>query len=100
MEDMEDVLKNEGRSKGGRPSLYSDALAEKIVELIEEGYSERQIEAMDGMPSRRTMLRWKVEHPEFCRLSARARVRCLPLAFLGERDAVQSAWVELTAPNY
>lgn len=100
MEDMEDVLKNEGRSKGGRTSLYSDALAEKIVELIEEGYSERQIEAMDGMPSRRTMLRWKVEHPEFCRLSARARVRCLPLPFLGERDAVQSAWVELTAPNY
>lgn len=70
---MEDVLKNEGRSKGGRPSIYSDALAEKIVELIEEGYSERQIEAMDGMPSRRTMLRWKIEHPEFCRLSARAR---------------------------
>ena len=59
-------------SKNGRPSLYSDVLAEKIVELIEEGYSERQIEAMDGMPSRRTMLRWKVEHPEFCRLSARA----------------------------
>lgn len=61
------------RSKSGRPSLYSDALAEKIVELIEAGYSERQIEAMEGMPSRRTMLRWKDEHPEFCRLSARAR---------------------------
>ena len=61
------------RSKSGRPSLYSDALAEKIVELIEAGYSERQIEAMEGMPSRRTMLRWKDEYPEFCRLSARAR---------------------------
>lgn len=61
------------RSKSGRPSLYSDALAEKIVELIAEGFSERQIEAMEGMPSRRTMLRWKDEHPEFCRLSARAR---------------------------
>ena len=87
-------------SNTGRPSLYSDELAEKIVELIADGYSERQIEAMEGMPSRRTMLRWKEERPEFCRLSARARVRCLPLAFLGERDAVQSAWVELTAPNY
>lgn len=61
------------KGKVGRPSLYSDALAEKIVELIEAGYSERQIEAMEGMPSRRTMLRWKDEHPEFCRLSARAR---------------------------
>lgn len=70
---MEDVLKNEGRSKGGRPSLYSDALAEKIVELIADGYSERQIEALEGMPSRRTILRWKDEHPDFCRLSARAR---------------------------
>ena len=35
---MEDVLKNEGRSKGGRPSLYSDALAEKIVELTAPNY--------------------------------------------------------------
>lgn len=60
-------------SNTGRPSLYSDALAEKIVELIADGYSERQIEAMEGMPSRRTMLRWKAERPEFCRLSARAR---------------------------
>ncbi len=63
---MEDVLKNEGRSKGGRTSLYSDALAEKIVGLIAEGYSERQIETMDGMPTRRTMHRWRIERMEFC----------------------------------
>lgn len=60
-------------SNTGRPSLYSDELAEKIVGLIAEGYSERQIEKMDGMPTRRTMLRWKDERPEFCRRSARAR---------------------------
>lgn len=61
------------KGKIGRPSGYSDALAERIVELIAEGHSERKIEAMEGMPSRRTMLRWKAERPEFCRLSARAR---------------------------
>ena len=60
-------------AKGGRPSLYSDAVAEKIVELIAEGFSGRQNEAMDGMPSHLTMLRRMDEHPEFCKRSARAR---------------------------
>ena len=73
MEDMENVLKNEGRSKGGRPSLYSDALAEKIVELIAEGFSERQIASMEGMPCTMTMRRWKDAHPDFLARSAQAR---------------------------
>lgn len=60
------------RKKMGAPSTYTDALAEKICGLIEEGYSERQISKMPGMPSARTMTRWK-EDPDFCRQSARAR---------------------------
>lgn len=59
--------------KVGRPTLYTEALAEKIVGLIEEGYSERQIGQMPGMPTARTILRWKDENAEFCRRSARAR---------------------------
>lgn len=57
----------------GRPSAYTDALAEKICGLIEEGYSERQIAKMPGMPAAMTMRRWKDEHPDFCARSARAR---------------------------
>lgn len=61
------------KSRGGRPSLYSDDLAEKICGLIEEGYSERQIGQMDGMPDVSTISRWKDENAEFCKRSARAR---------------------------
>lgn len=61
------------KKKLGRPSKFSDALAEKICNLIEEGHSERQIAAMDGMPSTRTIWQWKEDYPEFLRRSARAR---------------------------
>lgn len=59
--------------KTGRPSKYSEELAQKICDLIEQGYSERQISKMEGMPSTMTMRRWKEENPDFCVRSARAR---------------------------
>lgn len=61
------------RKAGGRPSKYSEALAEKLCELIREGLSERAISKMPGMPSTTTMRSWKDAHPEFLSLSARAR---------------------------
>lgn len=61
------------KKKTGRPSLYTEALADKIVGLIEEGYSERQIGKMPGMPSVVTIWKWKEENPEFLKRSARAR---------------------------
>ena len=57
----------------GRPSLYTPELAERICSLIEEGYSERKISKMDGMPDIVTIWRWKEKYPEFCKQSARAR---------------------------
>lgn len=60
-------------TKVGRPSRYSDALAQKICELIEQGYSERKIAEMEGMPHVSTINRWKSDNPEFCEQSARAR---------------------------
>lgn len=60
-------------AKKGRPSTYSDELVEKIISLIEDGYSERKIARMPGMPSAMTMRRWKDEYPDFCARSARAR---------------------------
>lgn len=59
--------------KTGRPSKYSEELAQKICDLIEQGYSERQIEKMDGMPTRITIRKWKDDHPSFLSQSARAR---------------------------
>lgn len=59
--------------KMGAPSRYTPELADKIIALIEEGYSERQIAKMPGMPSTVTMRKWKDDHPDFLTQSARAR---------------------------
>lgn len=75
--------------KVGRPTLYTEALAEKIVGLIEEGYSERQIGQMPGMPTARTILRWKDENAEFCRRSARAREASAELFDDKRREAAE-----------
>ncbi|WP_418955068.1 hypothetical protein [Sutterella wadsworthensis] len=61
------------KKKTGRPTLYSEALAAKICDLIEQGYSERQIGEMDGMPTRRTIQSWKDKNVDFLLRSARAR---------------------------
>ncbi|MGL1921975.1 MAG: terminase small subunit protein [Hyphomicrobiales bacterium] len=42
----------------GRPSKYSKKLGDKICSFIIEGYSLRQIENEDGMPSKTTICRW------------------------------------------
>ena len=65
--------KTSAPKKVGRPTMYSAELAERICQRIENGESERRIAMDDDMPSQTTMWRWKEEHPEFCKQSARAR---------------------------
>lgn len=77
------------KKKVGRPSLYTEALADKIIGLIEEGHSERQIGQMPGMPTARTILRWKDENAEFCRRSARAREASAELFDDKRREAAE-----------
>lgn len=61
------------KNKVGRPSSYTQELADEIIELIRNGYSEREICRKRGMPSLKTLWNWKDQHPEFLRQSARAR---------------------------
>lgn len=61
------------RKKKGRPSMFSDELADKIISMIEDGLSERQIGKMDGMPSAFTIREWKDKNPGFLARSVRAR---------------------------
>lgn len=79
------------RKKMGAPSTYTDALAEKICGLIEEGYSERKISKMPGMPSTVTMRKWKDDHPDFLARSARAREAAAD-RFNDEREE-KAAWL-------
>lgn len=45
-------------ASNGRPSLYSQELADKICSLIAEGYSLRKICDMEGMPTKETVRVW------------------------------------------
>lgn len=85
------------KKKTGRPSLYTEALADKIISLIEEGYSERQIGKMPGMPSVVTLWKWKEENPEFLKRSARAREISAELYDDKRREAAE--WLLQMAEN-
>lgn len=53
------------KKKIGRPTKYSNELADKIFEKISVGRSVHKICQEDGMPSRRTFYRWLAENEDF-----------------------------------
>lgn len=58
----------------GRPSIYSEELADLFCERLADGKrSERQICEDDDMPSRVTLRTWKLEKPDFFAKCAHAR---------------------------
>ena len=61
------------KRKTGRPSKYSDEMAEKICEKIANGRSLRSICAEDGMPTTSTVCKWLIENKDFSEQYARAR---------------------------
>ena len=61
------------KSKAGRPTSYSQDIADKICILLGEGKTLRSICAMEGMPCLTTIWNWEQRYPEFLKLSTRAR---------------------------
>lgn len=59
--------------KMGRPTKYTDELAEYICERIADGDSLRGICSDPDMPDRETVRRWKFESENFRGLFAQAR---------------------------
>lgn len=59
----------------GRPSKFSQDLAENICEQIANGKSLRAICAEDDMPSTTTVFKWLNENQDFSEQYARARDR-------------------------
>lgn len=57
----------------GRPTDYSQELADYICERISDGESLRAICEADNMPNRATVFRWLGKHQEFSDQYARAR---------------------------
>jgi hypothetical protein len=66
------VIKKE-KHKGGRPSDYSQGLADTICEMLADGKSLRSVCALDGMPTARTVFNWFRTYPEFLQQYTRAK---------------------------
>ena len=54
-------------------STYTEEVGEKICELLIDGNSLRAICEQEGMPNRRTVLKWLNDNEQFSRQYARAR---------------------------
>lgn len=60
-------------AKMGRPTLFNDEIAERIVERLANGEPLKRICEDESMPNYSTVLRWQDRHPDFGMLSARAK---------------------------
>lgn len=67
------ATKSAGAKPVGRPSKFTQELADKICERIANGESLRSICADKGMPDKATVHRWCAESSEFCDQYAHAR---------------------------
>ena len=67
-----DMRKPTGRPIG-RPSKYSEALADRIVDAMIDGSDLVAICQRSGFPDRRTVYRWASERPEFASRLEQAR---------------------------
>lgn len=57
----------------GRPTEFSEELADSLCERIADGESLRSICRGDDMPNKSTVFRWLVEYPDFATKYAHAR---------------------------
>lgn len=57
----------------GRPTLYSDELADDICDRLASGESLREMCASAAMPDESTIYRWLRSHDDFCEKYTRAR---------------------------
>lgn len=61
------------QNPGGRPTLYSTEMCDRICSLLIEGHTLRQIGELEGLPGKRTIISWLAKHVEFQHRYARAR---------------------------
>lgn len=64
------------KAKTGRPSKYTDDLANEICGRVSEGQSMRRIAKDDHMPSCVTMFAWLREHEMFLKQYEIAKAEC------------------------
>jgi chromosome condensin MukBEF complex kleisin-like MukF subunit len=68
------AARRKGTARGGRPTGYSEAIADLICDAISEGGAlYRLCEERSDFPAERTVYRWLDTHPGFAQKYARAR---------------------------
>lgn len=80
------------KSKGGRPTKYTPALAAVICSRIADGESLRAMCATPDMPDRVTVFRWIAAHDEFRNQYARAREAQADTLFEEILDIADDGW--------
>lgn len=81
----------ESHKPAGRPSKFTQEIADHICEQVMEGRDVTEICANDpGMPSRATVYRWTVAHPDFAVQCARAREACADLELYRMKQLAES----------
>lgn len=90
------------RAKGGRPSLFSDALAAKICGRLALGESLRSICRDAKMPNASTVFDWLAKHEKFAEQYARAReaqADALADEITDIADDASNDWMERNQPD-
>lgn len=60
------------KNKKGRPTLYSDELANDILDRIANGSNIHKITQLEGYPNRTTIYKWLDKNKDFCNNYTRA----------------------------
>lgn len=84
----------------GRPSSFTQEIADKICELIEQGKSLRQISEIEGMPCKATIMNWCNEKRDFLDQYVRAKeeqAEYLADEILEIADNARNDWMEINA---
>lgn len=95
---MSDVAQETRPSEGGRPSGYSQELADHICSELADGKSLRTVCKHDGMPSTQTVFRWLRTYEGFCDQYARAKdeaADALVDEMLDIADHASNDWMEV-----
>lgn len=58
---------------GGRPTVYTQELADRICELLADGQSMRTVCAQEDMPAMSSVFKWLRENEEFSQQYAKAK---------------------------
>lgn len=84
-------------AKIGRPSIFTEALADEICERLSDGQSLREICRSDDMPAKSTVCKWLALNPAFADQYARAReiqAEALVEESLEIADDASNDWME------